>query len=286
MNGQMPTPQNQQPIQSPSPLSQSEIPKEKKGLLKVFDLLGVALIEISLVGIVISLLFGTLNYFNILPISQIFPNQLGFLPHKPYEQPQQYNPEKSRLNRANRTGSTTSTPAASTAQAKQTLLSYLPTILSQPIIPNSDIKLTQDKGIKETFSTSWDTKEGTVSAIIVLNPNGQGITQSYISLSKLSNLLPTIDLAKNITSQLFSIQPNGKWACKPVFTTMTYCENFWEEADGTRRGLGMEGLFTQEPNLINGQSEALIIFCEHSKDSKLYSWKSCQFEFAQTGVVQ
>lgn len=245
--------------------------KDNRGLA----FLEVGVFEIFFVVIILAIFFGVMNYFNILPISQIWPKQLGFLPHR--ESLKQNNTAIKQSNNITIAPSLVDT-------AKQTLLSFLPTILSQPIIPSPDVKLTQDKGIKETFSTSWDTKEGTVSAIIVLAPNGQGTVQSYISLSKFSNLPPSIALAKSTTSQLFSTQPKGKWACKPVFTTMTYCENFWEEADGTRRGLGMEGLFTQGPNLIRGQPEVMIIFCQHSKNSKLYSWKSCQFEFAQTGV--
>ncbi|MEK7533925.1 MAG: hypothetical protein AAB600_01170 [Patescibacteria group bacterium] len=54
--------------------------------------------------------------------------------------------------------------------------------------------------------------------------------------------------------------------------------------NGTRRGLGMEGLFTQGVDLISGKPEAMLVFCEHTKESKIYPWKSCQFEFSKTGV--
>ena len=48
----------------------------KKGLL----------FEILFVILVLVLVFGTLNYFNILPISKLWPNQFGFLPHKQSKQ--------------------------------------------------------------------------------------------------------------------------------------------------------------------------------------------------------
>ena len=50
-------------------------PKANKSWLKVFAL------EVLFVGIVLILLFGILNYFNILSLSSLYP-QLGFLPQK------------------------------------------------------------------------------------------------------------------------------------------------------------------------------------------------------------
>lgn len=88
MNGQTPTPTNiaqtqQTPVGSPasSPISPNERqkgeyqtvpPKGNKGIL----------FEIIFVLIALILVFGTLNYFNILKLSEIFPNYLGWLPHK------------------------------------------------------------------------------------------------------------------------------------------------------------------------------------------------------------
>ena len=67
--------------------TQEQIPQPpKKGFLKALVLLEVGLFEFLFVGIVLVLFFGILNYFNILRISSVFPNQLGWLPHKPYQQ--------------------------------------------------------------------------------------------------------------------------------------------------------------------------------------------------------
>ena len=80
MNNSLPNQQrDQQPASQP----------QKTGSLKTFVLLKVGVIEALFVGITLILLFGILNYFNILPISKIFPNQLGFLPHKQSQQSQQ-----------------------------------------------------------------------------------------------------------------------------------------------------------------------------------------------------
>lgn len=59
-------------LESPQPQQQ----KENKGLA----FLEVGLFEMVFVTVGLLLLFGTLNYFNILPVSDVFPNQLGWLP--------------------------------------------------------------------------------------------------------------------------------------------------------------------------------------------------------------
>ena len=76
MDGEMPSLPNQQE----NPLQEPEQPKQKEGLLKALGILEVGLIEVMFVGVVIALLFGTLNYFNILRLSELFPSYLGFLP--------------------------------------------------------------------------------------------------------------------------------------------------------------------------------------------------------------
>lgn len=49
---------------------------------KKLAFLEAGLFEISFVLIVIVVFFGVLNYFNILSLSTLYPNQLGFLPHQ------------------------------------------------------------------------------------------------------------------------------------------------------------------------------------------------------------
>ncbi len=55
---------------------------KKQNRKKKFALLEIGLFEISFVLIIIIVLFGLLNYFNILSLSTLYPNQLGFLPHQ------------------------------------------------------------------------------------------------------------------------------------------------------------------------------------------------------------
>jgi len=54
----------------------------KKGIASL-ALLKVGLFELGFVVVVIALILGVLNYFNIISLNQLYPNQLGFLPHQP-----------------------------------------------------------------------------------------------------------------------------------------------------------------------------------------------------------
>ena len=65
-----------------NPKPQSPAPNGTGNRLHALALLEIGLFEIVFVGTVLLLLFGTLNYFNILPVSDTFPNQLGWLPQR------------------------------------------------------------------------------------------------------------------------------------------------------------------------------------------------------------
>jgi len=79
--------QNPQGKRSPAPNGTG------KNLLKVIPFLQAGIFEVLFVGVVLVLLFGILNYFNILSLSTLYPKQLGFLPQN------QVSPTISSLNR-------------------------------------------------------------------------------------------------------------------------------------------------------------------------------------------
>lgn len=81
MNGETPKLFNvEQVVQTPSgsvppsPILQNETPKSKAHRIFVYG--------VFLFVIIVILFLGILNYSNIIPISNFFPNQLGWLPHK------------------------------------------------------------------------------------------------------------------------------------------------------------------------------------------------------------
>lgn len=270
MNGEIPNaPDATQPKQTLSPVLQNKGNQGNKGLL----------FEILFVGVIIILLFGILNYFNILRLSELFPNQLGFLTHRPYEPSKQY---------GNVTTIPTIAPAtdSSIQQAKQTLVELLPTILSPVLLPQSisDITLTEDRENKEKLNASWNNKDnkggGTTWAVFPKTPNSQKITSVDVFFEKIQTASPSVELAKSEVNKIFSSNPKGEWGCSkdPLNERMLYCENFWEEKD-SKKGLGFLIV-----NTSPYRGRLVFSFCEHNKDSKLYSWKSCRSEFAKSGV--
>lgn len=273
MNGQPPPQPNvsqteQQPSSESSafsPISSNERPEGKKGLL----------FEILFVVIILILVFGILNYFNILRISDLFPNQLGFLPHKPYEQSlvsETSTPIKQQASKA-------IVPTAESA--KKVLIEVLPNILIPSLIPNtSQIVVKPDKHIKEVLKESWETNQGTISATLFTLPDEKNIASLHLFITKEENATPSPELAETTTTQLFVVTPKGEWGCKPLNQNV-YCENFWEEENGVRRGIAVNGPFLlPDKKQVNSYS-----FCEHHKENiGLYTWKSCRSEFAKSGV--
>ncbi len=64
------------------PAINNEPTNQKPNRLHALAFLEVGLFEIGFVGVVLFLLFGVLNYFNILSISDVFPKYLSFLPRQ------------------------------------------------------------------------------------------------------------------------------------------------------------------------------------------------------------
>ncbi|MBI2613416.1 MAG: hypothetical protein HYW62_01465 [Candidatus Levybacteria bacterium] len=248
--------------------------EKRKWNLKALAFLEIGVFEIVFVGIVLFLLFGTLNYFNILSVSDAFPKYLSWLPRQTTQT------KNISLNQQNIVFSPT--PVISLEKnAKDTLANFLPKILNASLIPSkSDMIVTQDKITKDSFTISWEKKEGTISAVFILPANPEEISSLNIQLPTTQASSPSIQSAEATTSSLFVIQPNGKWGCKPLYDR-TYCENFWEENDGIRRGISMYGPFT----ILNGTAGSIVSFCQHGKSAAtIYSWKSCTAEFADTGI--
>src|SRR3989344_5896065 len=233
------------------------------------------LFEILAIVLIIAIFLGILNYFNILPLTNRFPNQLGWLPKKEVPtgtaQPKQYD---------NAIIAPTAIPTISLEQAKQTFLDYLPTILDYSLLAtsSSDINLREDKGISNSVSGTWDTKDGKAITIFTVSPNGKEIIQLLIFFPYATTESISTKLAQLTIPKLFSITPKGKWACDTIPNTANYCENFWEEENGVRIGIVLkESLPLSETNKIS------ISYCEHSQKRILYSWKSCISEFAKKG---
>jgi len=271
MDNQIPTPP---PSENPasSPISSSDNPGGKHSPVPNGTGKGLFL-EVIFVAVFLAILFGVLNYFNILKLSKLFPNQLGFLPRReiPTGTSQQDN---------NTTIPSTVSPSD---QAKQALASLLLTIITPSFVPKSpsDITVFQGKTAREESRASWEARDGNQSARFISSTDGKQIIQLYILFDYNSNASVSADLTKETVSQFFSLVPKEPFSCKLLSSKANYCESFWEEPNGTKRGIGMH----EYKPFSSRTNKTTVFFCQFKKDSKSYSWKSCASEFSQTGVT-
>lgn len=258
-----------QQIEQPQVTNNQELPnvsasEGKKGLLY------------GIVFVIIILVFflGILNYFNILPISGAFPNQLSWLPRMSSQKTTPTVPIQ-----------TIPTPATITISKKA--LEVFSKFISNNLTPSVSISspaisLKEDDKEQNTFSANWEGKIGTMSATFALFPTTKDI--SYLYLSSIYNAQSYTSLspqtAKDIALIFFTAIQKGEWACKPLYES-TYCESFWQENATTKRGISINGPLLSSAN----QSILVVSLCEYHKEADLlYSRKSCTTEFADTGV--
>jgi len=214
-------------------------------------------------GIVILILtiILTLNYFNILSLSSLFPEYFSWLPH----QSLQTSLSKEELQR----------------KAQETLIKSLPKILIPSLLPtsSSNFSLTQDTGTAKSFSAKWNASQQPITATFTLIQQGYNLSSLNILFWIPQPLTPSAESAQTTIDSFFSIKPKNEWNCKDI-SGATYCESFWEEKDGTKQGLDIHGVLTARTN----EKGVVVSFCERHKNNPLYSWQSCISEFAKTGL--
>ncbi len=160
--------------------------------------LEVGLFEISFVLIFIVVIFGTLNYFNILSLSALYPNQLGFLPHQA---------TSSNLNKPN------ATVPMSTKNPQQFLEDYAKYAknLDKPTY-NSDLKQTVISAIFTGFNQNnleAETSEGKMTFAVDSNTILQSLIANPNSNAKNGG---TLDNGQTYTLDAFANQvPKGSF---------------------------------------------------------------------------
>ncbi|OGH13132.1 MAG: hypothetical protein A2687_00905 [Candidatus Levybacteria bacterium RIFCSPHIGHO2_01_FULL_38_26] len=232
----------------PAPAPDEQIKVKKKRLFKI-----------TFIAIFILLLVGILNFFNILKI--------GFLPHMPYEESQQSSSD------ANLDPNRPATHPINNSIAEVVTLSYLPQSFD-------DVAITEGKAAEEDTLATWDTQYGKGTAGGSVASDGNQMAKLVIYLDYETDAPITADLAKEIVPQFFSPIPKAEFRCGILRNDLNYCESFWMEPDGTKRGSGLyEGNpFSTDPNKNS------VFFCQFTKESDLYSWQSCASDFAETGI--
>ena len=188
------------------------------------------LLEIVFVAVILVILFGILNYFNILKLSEIFPNYLGFLPH---------------IKQNNKPGpNPTQIPANfqyDMEYSKTILIKYVKEIIKPEFLPeNLDIK----QGL--TFNNSVDEKLKNLFGSYIKNDNETiSVTFNYIENTflpsdfkilihpiKTEQTTLNVALANSLISSYF-INPIPIEKCDSIKTT-SYCKTIKTESEGKR----------------------------------------------------
>ena len=237
---------------SPSP----QPPQQKTNIFLVSVVIGVLLLFLLLV----------LNYFNSLPLSQLFPNQLSFLPHRQQDNKPIPQPTQIPINYS-------SNAFQYDSEKTKTILSkYIKDTLKPELIPQTlEVKqgLSIDNRIEdikyqfgayvarnqESISVNFHYKENTNT------PNDFII---FIQPSKVEQTTLNSTLANSLVSSYF-INPYSPIVNCNTKGTTSYCEIFKIENDG-KRGFGA---------LIE-QDKSIVFTCFIPKDSKDYdNQRSC-----------
>lgn len=277
-------------------MDKNTVPKQQSpapnGAGKPHPLTALALLEIGLfeVGFVIMgslILFAIVNYFNILPMSEVFPKYLGWLPRREGKLASPgtvRNLASQGLSLQTKNNSFLPSPTPTLEKtARKLLYSFTSDNLNISITPSmSDAVLKQDNIEANTFTASWANQTGTSSATFAVSQD-KNISYLYINntYSVDSKTTVSVKLAEEIVPMFFSAKLQGEWGCKPIYENI-YCENFWEENGIKKKGVSVSGPFT----LLNKQTAVTVSMCEFNKASPLYSRKSCTTEFAKGGVLQ
>lgn len=240
-------------------------PQKKKSLLKVLPFLEVGVFEISFVAVILLLLFGILNYFNILSISDVFPNQLGWLPRKEVStdtSPTNFTPAQQKV--------PTGTFQYDTKKAETLLTKYIKDTIRPEFLPSKlEIKqgLTIDgrtEDIKYEFGSSITASDATISVNFHYKENSN-MPNDYVIFIQPSTTqtTATASLANSLLLSYFAA-PYTISDCQ-ARGGGTSCENFQIIPEG-KKGYGV----------LVGSGGNIIFTCFIPKESKDYeSFSSC-----------
>lgn len=245
---------------SPTP----QPPKKRAGIIVVGIIVVILLIPILL----------ALNYFNIFPLSQLFPNQLGFLP-------QRSQPTPSPLPDSTPTQDyTASTFQYDTGKAHGIITQYLKDTIKPEFLPeNLEIKQglsidNRTEDIKYQFGSYYTKGQATISANFLYKEN-TNIPNGYLIFIEPANVEGTIvtqAIVNSLTSTYFN-DPFSPIENCVIEDTISYCENFKIETDG-KRGYGV--VFGEDISVSPPKFTPFVFTCYFPKESRIYdSSQSC-----------
>jgi len=225
--------------------------------------------------VILLLLLLVLNYFNILSLSQFFPNQLGWLPHKAQPMP---SPQPTS------TQSQDYTPNVfqyDTEKAKKIVSQYIkdtikPEFISKTLIIRQGLSIDNrfEKSAKDQFGSYFTTNQATISVNFHYkeSTNIPNDFMIFIQPSKIDKITLTPTLADTLTTSYLTNSYTPIESCTTKGAT-SYCETFKTEFNG-KRGYGV---LAGQDQTVSPPKPILIIFtCSVPKGSQDYvSQKSC-----------
>lgn len=250
--------------QTPSPDHFSKIAFWKVGIIEV------------LVGVFILLLiFGVLNYFNILPLSNLFPKHLSFLPRQTPKDiainiTKQVSPSPGSVSK------TLSSPEKeNAAKISQDLVNKLIKPAYQDTLSLEEKNLVID-GETQPFpyySANW--QKNSVSARLTLQYDF--INRNPLTLN-ISLEVPTItqivseSSAGSIIGKYVSLPSNSKFTCdEPNPLGVVQCSTMTTQSDKSKIGFSLRA----NPKEASAGAKNAVILCQVFPSSSRYSWTSC-----------
>lgn len=239
---------------------------------KKHPLLRILLLDIGVVGTsifgalgIIAIAFILLNYFNILSLSELYPQLLSFLPHRQASLPNKQIPQ---------TQSPKFSPyvfSYDTKKAEKLLTQYIkdntkPEFLPEKIEVKQGLSIEgRTEDIKYEFGSRFTVNKDIFSANFHYKEkaNSQNDFSIFIQPENVAQATATAALANSLTNTYF-INPFQNISKCNSKTTASFCEDFKTESDG-KRGFGIA-------IVAQGAKTLPVVFtCFIPKESEHYS---------------
>lgn len=258
---------------------ETNFPQERKGF-KNLPFWEIGLVEFGFVAILIILLIGILNYFNILSISDAFPKQFGWLPRQTTIISKPSTSSKFPAAYQFRPSPKPTIPVPDSI--KTDLKNFTANLLLSSLIANYSAETSKIVSVDGFMhaSISWGTQNGLAINALIDYDNKNLVTDKHLFIiAPYAQPALTPDSTSAIAKHYLTVIPLSPFSCTSFSTSGSknvFCESFWQEKNGVKRGV--------DSSLDSIGKLITIIYCEYPVSSPDYAWKSCNPNFKDTGI--
>lgn len=241
----------------------------------------------GLAGIILFvIILFLLNFFNILPLSSLFPNQLGWLPHQKQDSKISYN---NIVPKQQNTDISTSSAKFSydPVKAQKTLEKYIIDNIKEDFLPSKiDVKQGllssgQTDGTPYEFGTNWEMENISFNATFhyIENSNELRDTEFYINPKEYKNTsLDTSISATLVKTYLKNIPESLNFDCG-TSSSAKFCERFVTEEAG-KSGFGIVSVIDKF-----GKNNTFIFSCFIPKNDSYYNKRTSCLLFREKDSI-